>query len=79
MKVQLESDVPLPWIPAAVTRWIEEHPDSETGGGELEKLALEAIYSGLETPAKRIMNLANGRFRFPSTQRFLWIGVNSHV
>ena len=45
-----ETDAPLPWIPAAVTRWMEECPDKETGLGKLEKLALEAICSGLETP-----------------------------
>ena len=41
---------PLPWIPAAVTRWMGEFPDKVTGLGKLEKLALEAICSGLETP-----------------------------
>nr|WP_320015204.1 hypothetical protein [uncultured Desulfobacter sp.] len=44
------TDAPLPWIPAAVTRWMEEFPDKVTGLGKLEKLLLEAICSGLETP-----------------------------
>ena len=47
-----DTDVPLPWIPAAVTRWMEEYPDKVTGLGKLEKLALEAICSGHETPGE---------------------------
>ncbi len=38
-----ETDAPLPWIPAALKRWMEECPDQATGLGKLEKLALEAI------------------------------------
>ncbi|MDA8125614.1 MAG: DUF1835 domain-containing protein [Deltaproteobacteria bacterium] len=45
------TDAPLPWIPAAVTRWLQEQPDPATGMGKLESLALEAIRSGCETPA----------------------------
>lgn len=45
------AEAPLPWIPAAVKRWIEEQPDKETGLSRLEYLALEAIRSGSETPA----------------------------
>lgn len=47
-----DTDAPLPWIPAAVMRWMEEYPDKATGLGKLEKLALEAICSGLETPVE---------------------------
>jgi hypothetical protein len=47
-----KADTPLPWIPAAVTRWLQEQPDPATGLGRLEYLALEAIRSGCETPAK---------------------------
>ncbi|GAB6147390.1 hypothetical protein JCM12294_48390 [Desulfocicer niacini] len=43
------TDAPLPWVPAAVTRWIEEYPDRATGLGRLEQLAIEAIRSGCET------------------------------
>ncbi|ACN16467.1 conserved hypothetical protein [Desulforapulum autotrophicum HRM2] len=43
---------PLPWTPAAVTRWLQEQPDSITGLGRLESLALEAIQNGCETPDK---------------------------
>jgi hypothetical protein len=43
---------PLPWVPAAVTRWLQELPDQTTGLGRLERLALEAIHAGCETPDK---------------------------
>jgi hypothetical protein len=44
-------DAPLPWVPAAVMRWIAEQPDRATGLSRLEQLALEALRSGCETPA----------------------------
>ena len=47
-----DTDAPLPWIPAAVARWIEEYPDRVTGLGKLEQFALEAIRFGHETPAE---------------------------
>jgi hypothetical protein len=53
-----EADAPLPWIPAAVTRWMEEYPDEETGLGKLEKMALEAISSGIESPQDIFMFVA---------------------
>jgi hypothetical protein len=43
---------PLPWVPAAVARWLEEQPDEATGLGRLEKLALEAVRSGSRTPSE---------------------------
>jgi len=46
------SDAPLPWIPAAVTRWLKEQPDQATGLGQLERLALDAIRAGCRTPAE---------------------------
>ena len=46
------TDAPLPWVPTAVTRWMREYPDKETGLGRLEQLALEAIRSGCETSAE---------------------------
>lgn len=49
-KLAEETDAPLPWIPAAVTRWLRERPDPATGLGQLERLALEAIRAGCETP-----------------------------
>jgi hypothetical protein len=47
-----KADAPLPWIPAAVTRWLQEQPDPATGLGRLEYLALEAIRIGCETPSE---------------------------
>ncbi len=41
---------PLPWVPAAVRRWLQEQPDSVTGLGRLESLALAAARAGCETP-----------------------------
>lgn len=46
------TEAPLPWIPAAVTRWLKEQPDPVTGMGELERLALQAILDGFETPTR---------------------------
>jgi hypothetical protein len=45
-------EAPLPWIPAAVTRWLQEQPDAATGLGCLERLALEAIRSGCRHPSE---------------------------
>lgn len=44
------AEPPLPWIPAAVSRWLEEIPDPESGLGRLERLTVEAIASGSHTP-----------------------------
>jgi len=46
------TDAPLPWIPAAVTRWLQEQPDPVTGLGCLESLALGAIRGGCEAPSE---------------------------
>jgi hypothetical protein len=43
-------DAPLPWLPAAATRWLQEQPDPTTGLGRLETLALAAIRNGNHTP-----------------------------
>ncbi len=43
-------EAPLPWVPAAAARWLQEQPDPVTGLGRLEQLAMDAIRSGLETP-----------------------------
>lgn len=45
------AEAPLPWIPAAVTRWLQERPDPASGLGRLEHLALAAVRAGCETPA----------------------------
>lgn len=41
---------PLPWVPAAVARWLQERPDPKTGLGRLEQTALNAIHAGCTTP-----------------------------
>lgn len=51
-EVSREADAPLPWVPAAVKRWLAEQPDPATGLGRLERLTLEAIRGGCETPGK---------------------------
>lgn len=43
--------MPLPWVPAAVRRWIAEQPDPETGLGLLETLVLDAISGGADSPS----------------------------
>lgn len=45
-----EVDAPLPFIPASFARWLQEQPDSKTGLGRLEFLALKAIRNGCSTP-----------------------------
>ena len=57
-KLSQTANAPLPWVPAAVTRWIREQPDSVTGLGRLEELALTAIRDGCETPAKIFASVA---------------------
>lgn len=52
------TNAPLPWIPAALTRWLQERPDPVTGLGRLEDLALRAIRSGCETPSKIFKSVA---------------------
>ncbi len=47
-----QTDAPLPWIPAAVTRWLDERPDPVTGLGRMEQLAMQAIRNGCETPTR---------------------------
>lgn len=53
-----ESAAPLPWIPAAVTRWLLERPDPATGLGRLESLALAAVLAGCETPGEIFRSVA---------------------
>lgn len=45
-----KSDAVLPWVPAAVARWLLELPDPKTGLGRLDSLALAAIRNGCRTP-----------------------------
>jgi hypothetical protein len=72
------TNVPLPWIPAAVTRWLQERPDPVTGLGRLENLALTAIHAGCETPSKIFTSVAAAdtppRFWGDTT---LWAKINA--
>ena len=52
------TDAPLPWIAAAVTRWLQERPAQATGLGQLERLALESIRAGCETPGAIFTSVA---------------------
>jgi hypothetical protein len=45
-------DAPLPWVPAAVTRWLQEQSEEASGLGRLEQLVLDALYSGARTPSE---------------------------
>jgi len=48
--ISCDSGAPLPWIPAAIRRWLQEQPDPQTELGHLETLAIEAICAGCERP-----------------------------
>jgi hypothetical protein len=52
------TSAPLPWVPAAVARWLQERPDPVTGLGRLEDLALTAIRAGCETPGEILASVA---------------------
>ncbi len=52
-------DAPLPWIPAAVERWLREAPDPATGLGRLERLAFHAIRDGYSTPGEIFATVAS--------------------
>jgi hypothetical protein len=51
-RLSRQTDAPLPWIPAAATRWLQEQPDPHTGLGRLEFLTLEAVRAGHRTPGE---------------------------
>ena len=72
------SDAPLPWIPAAVTRWLQEFPDDATGLGRIEQLALEAIRSGCNAPAE-IMAAVSAKETPPQFwgDTTLWAKINA--
>lgn len=56
--LSLATDTPLPWIPAAVARWLQERHDPVTGLGRLETLALMAIRDGSDTPDRIFASVA---------------------
>ncbi len=57
-ELSLRVDAPLPWVPAAVKRWLQELPEPVTGLGRLEYLALETIRAGCERPAEILSAVA---------------------
>jgi len=72
------TDAPLPWVPAAAARWLQEQPDAKTGLGKLEHLALAAIRDGCETPGEILSAVA----RADTIPRFwgditLWAKINA--
>lgn len=52
------SEAPLPWVPAAVARWLAERPDPASGLGRLEELALAAVRDGCRAPAEIFRQVA---------------------
>jgi len=51
----------LPWVPPAVTSWLQELPDEATGLDRLEQFALDAIRFGCHTPTESFARAsANG-------------------
>lgn len=71
------SNAPLPWVPKAVARWLQEQPDARTGLGRLEQLALDAIRAGNEVPA-RIFAAVSAREAHPQYwgDTTLWAKIN---
>jgi hypothetical protein len=74
----------IPWIPAAVKRWLQERPNKTTGLGRLEQMALDAVRSGCETPLDIFTSVAgspavgrDGRFEgVPGFSRLTFIIAN---
>lgn len=52
------TNAPFPWIPAAVSRWLQERPDPVTELGRLEELVLRSIRAGCETPSTIFTSVA---------------------
>lgn len=71
------TDAPLPWIPAAVKRWLAEQPDPKTGLGRLDRLVLDALRDGKQTPWE-VYNAAAAADTPPQYwgDTTLWAGIN---
>lgn len=67
-----------PWINAAIQRWLEEMPDTATGLGKLETLALEAVNAGSES-AVAIFKYVSSHDSHPQYwgDTTLWAKLNS--
>jgi hypothetical protein len=68
---------PLPWIPSAISRWLEEQPDKKSGLGRLEQNALKAIHTGCNT-AKAIYSYVAAMETLPQFwgDTTLWEKIN---
>jgi len=53
-----QQQAPLPFMPAAVSRWLAEQPDRMTGLGRLETLIMEALADGPQTPGEIFTRVA---------------------
>lgn len=73
-----QKDAPLPWVPAAVARWLQEQPDAKTGLGRLEQLALDAVRAGYTTPSE-IFKRASEMDTHPQFwgDTTLWVKINA--
>jgi hypothetical protein len=49
-QISKQHGAPLPWVSAALKRWLEERPDPATGLGRLESMALDAVRAGYCKP-----------------------------
>jgi hypothetical protein len=77
-RLALDSRTPLPGMPAAAARLLQEAPDPVTGLGRLEQLALEAIRSGCSSPAE-IFKAASANDSHPQFwgDTTLWAKINA--
>ncbi len=77
-KLALHADAPLPFVPAAAARWLQEQPDPATGMGRLERLALEVVRAGCETPGE-IFKMAAASDSHPQFwgDTTLWAKINA--
>jgi hypothetical protein len=51
-ELSVRTNAPLPWVPAAAARWLQEIPDPDSGLGRLDSLTLEAIGNGFQLPVE---------------------------
>ncbi len=54
-----EHEAPLPWVPAAIARWLQEQPHPDSGLGRLETLTLDALQQGEATPLELFRQVAS--------------------
>jgi hypothetical protein len=63
LEIARTRNAPLPWMPAAAARWLEELPDATTGLGKLARLTLAAIREGQTRPAEILASVAEADSR----------------